>query len=383
MSKNLGVNASVYNNVPDGWEVVTLGQIVEPSAPIRYGIVQIGSNVEGGVPIVPIKYINNIEASPLPRCSTQIERKYIGSRIQGGDVLLSVKATIGDVGVVPKGFSGNIAREIARIRPLKKYDPYFIAMQLQADATQRRIAKLTVGSTRQEFSIHAVRDFPIAIPKNLSVQHEIVEIISAWERSVEKTETLIDAKERQFRWLQNELMRKGSQGWALKSLKDISSIRKGQQVNRDTLCDAGNYPVWNGGISPSGYTDKFNAKARTITISEGGNSCGFVNFCKVDFWLGGHCYAIENLDSGISPDFLFFFLKSMERNIMQLRVGSGLPNIQRKDIEKLQIYLPTLEKQKSITTIMIKAKKEISLLKELVVQYREQKRGLMQRLVIG
>ena len=359
-----------------------MGQIVEPSAPIRYGIVQIGTNVEVGIPIVPIKYINNIETSPLPRCSTQIERKYIGSRIQGGDVLLSVKATIGDVGVVPKGFSGNIAREIARIRPLKKYDPYFIAMQLQADATQRRIAKLTVGSTRQEFSIHAVRDFPIAIPKNLSVQHEIVEIISAWERSVEKTETLIDAKERQFRWLQNELMRKGSQGWALKSLKDISSIRKGQQVNRDTLCDAGNYPVWNGGISPSGYTDKFNAKARTITISEGGNSCGFVNFCKVDFWLGGHCYAIENLDSSINPDFLFFFLKSMERNIMQLRVGSGLPNIQRKDIEKLQIYLPTLEKQKSITTIMIKAKKEISLLKELVVQYREQKRGLMQRLLI-
>ena len=67
---------------------------------------------------------------------------------------------------------------------------------------------------------------------------------------------------------------------------------------------------------------------------------------------------------------------------MQLRVGSGLPNIQRKDIEKLQIYFPALEKQKSITTSLSIAKKEISLLKELVVQYRAQKRGLMQRLLI-
>ena len=359
-----------------------MGQIVEPSAPIRYGIVQIGSNVEGGVPIVPIKYINNIEASPLPRCSTQIERKYIGSRIQGGDMLLSVKATIGDVGVVPKGFSGNIAREIARIRPLKKYNPHFIAMQLQADTTQRRIAKLTVGSTRQEFSIHAVRDFPIAIPKDISDQHKIVEIISVWERSIYKTKALIEAKELQFRWLQNELMRKNSQGWAVKLLKDISSIKKGQQVNRSTLDDTGDYPVWNGGTSPSGYTDKLNTSAGTITISEGGNSCGFVNFCKIDFWLGGHCYAIEKLDSSINPDFLFFFLKSIESNIMQLRVGSGLPNIQRKDIEKLQIYFPALEKQKSIITSLSIAKKEISLLKELVVQYRAQKRGLMQRLLI-
>jgi type I restriction enzyme S subunit len=42
----------------------------------------------------------------------------------------------------------------------------------------------------------------------------------------------------------------------------------------------------------SGYTDKFNSDENTITISEGGNSCGFVSFMKSKFWLGGHCYKI-------------------------------------------------------------------------------------------
>ena len=222
MSKNIGINASVYQNIPEGWEVLTLEQIAEPSAPIRYGIVQIGPDTENGVPIVPIKYINKIETSPLHRASGNIEKKYTGSRIKGGDVLISVKATIGNVGVVPGGFAGNIAREIARIRPLKKYDSHFIAMQLQADATQRRIAKLTVGSTRQEFSIHAVRNFPIAIPKNISEQYQIVETISAWEQTIEKTEALIDAKEHQFGWLKSKLLRTALEDYKgnIKSLPD-------------------------------------------------------------------------------------------------------------------------------------------------------------------
>ncbi len=114
-------------------------------------------------------------------------KKYLGSRIKGGNILISIKATIGDVSVVPEGLNGNIAREIARIRPLKKYDPHFIAMQLQADTTQKRIAKLMVGSTRQEFSIHAARNFPIAASKNIAEQYQIVETISAWEQTIEKT----------------------------------------------------------------------------------------------------------------------------------------------------------------------------------------------------
>ena len=249
-------------------------------------------------------------------------------------------------------------------------------VKISPERERRSKTDLFRGSLNTEI----IGALPIYLP-SYEEQKSIAKSLQTWDAAIEKTEALIDAKERQFGWLQNELMRKNSQGWALKSLKDISSIKKGQQVNRDTLDEVGDYPVWNGGISPSGYTDKSNAKAGAITISEGGNSCGFVNFCKVDFWLGGHCYAIKNLDSSINPDFLFFFLKSIESNIMQLRVGSGLPNIQRKDIEKLQTYLPTLEKQKSIANIMNAAKKEISLLAELVIQYRMQKRWLIRKML--
>ena len=316
----------------------------------------------------------------LPEGSNEGKR----TAVRDGDILISITAELGKIGFV-EGFANKEAyvnQHICLIRPTpSEVNPKFLAYYLSSPSQRYLLNSLNDSGAKSGLNLSAIAKFRINLP-DINLQEHAVYFLEHWEAAIEKTEALIDAKERQFRWLQNELMRKNSQAWTLKSLKDISSIKKGQQVNRDTLDEVGDYPVWNGGISPSGYTDKSNAKAGAITISEGGNSCGFVNFCKVDFWLGGHCYAIENLDSSINPDFLFFFLKSMERKIMQLRVGSGLPNIQRKDIEKLQIYFPALEKQKSITTSLSIAKKEISLLKELVVQYRAQKRGLMQRLLI-
>lgn len=147
------------------------------------------------------------------------------------------------------------------------------------------------------------------------------------------------------------------------SLNCLGSIKRGEQINRDTLIDCGKYPVWNGGVKPSGYTDKYNMLAKTITISEGG-SCGFVNFCKENFWLGRHCYAIEKLDASLAPDFLFFCLKSHERRIMRLRAGSGLPHIQKKDIEKLQIQFPPIEEQKRISGQLTQLDKIIVLRKQ-------------------
>lgn len=60
------------------------------------------------------------------------------------------------------------------------------------------------------------------------------------------------------------------------SLSELAEIVKGQQVNGDELSENGKYYVMNGGIMPSGYYDDYNTKAGTISISEGGNSCGYV-----------------------------------------------------------------------------------------------------------
>jgi type I restriction enzyme S subunit len=68
---------------------------------------------------------------------------------------------------------------------------------------------------------------------------------------------------------------------------------------------------------------------------------------------------------------------------MSLRVGSGLPNIQKKDVYKFEIQLPSFNEQHKITEVLFSAQQEIDLLKQLLSKYQTQKRGLMQKLLTG
>ena len=75
-------------------------------------------------------------------------------------------------------------------------------------------------------------------------------------------------------------------------LCEICEIIKGKQINGEFLSEKGKYYVMNGGTEPSGYYSDCNVEANTISISEGGNSCGYVQFNSSPFWSGGHCYTI-------------------------------------------------------------------------------------------
>lgn len=138
-----------------------------------------------------------------------------------------------------------------------------------------------------------------------------------------------------------------------KPLTDLAEIIKGQQINGSELSESGKYYVMNGGIMPSGYYDDYNTEAGTISISEGGNSCGYVQYNSSKFWSGGHCYTLHIKPTAtISTLFLFHYLKWKEADIMTLRIGSSLPNIQKKDLSKVRIIVPTLAKQQKLIALL-------------------------------
>ena len=169
--------------------------------------------------------------------------------------------------------------------------------------------------------------------------------------------------------------------WDEVKLGDICKIKKGKQLSNLDMFEFGKYPVLNGGQDFSGYTDKFNAEKNTIAISEGGNSCGFVSYIISDFWSGGHCYTIE---TKINKLFSYYILKFNEINIMRLRVGSGLPNIQKSTLEKFKIKIPTdIKEQEKIAEILTLADDEIFLLKKKKELIKQQKQYLMQTLLTG
>jgi len=167
--------------------------------------------------------------------------------------------------------------------------------------------------------------------------------------------------------------------WETKPISKLAHIAKGVQLNRAKITE-GDFPVWNGGVTPSGFHSEWNTEGDTITISEGGNSCGFVNRSSQHFWLGGHCYALCDLSSEIARDYLFQSLKSNEKEIMRLRVGSGLPNIQRRDLERFPVVFPQPVEQRKIADCLGSLDDLIAAEGRKLEALRQHKKGLMQQL---
>ena len=99
------------------------------------------------------------------------------------------------------------------------------------------------------------------------------------------------------------------------SLKEIALHSKGKQLNGEELIEDGQYEYLNGGINPSGKWKEYNVLGSTVTISEGGNSCGYVNYMKNPFWCGAHCYFLYDVKA--NTKYLYYALKSQQKKIMK------------------------------------------------------------------
>jgi len=169
--------------------------------------------------------------------------------------------------------------------------------------------------------------------------------------------------------------------WEKKMLMELCEIKKGKQLNRSELSKSEGHPVINGGREPSGFTNSWNVSANSVVISEGGNSCGYTNLIKENFWCGGHCYTLK-LNKAVELRFVYQKLKFLEKRIMRLRVGSGLPNIQKKDIEKLKLTVPNFLEQQKIAEFLTSLDNLIESKQKQISQAEEWKNGLIQGLFV-
>lgn len=154
--------ASTLGWIPKDWETLPLEKIT--STPICYGIVQVLDFVPNGVPVLAIRDLHGDYTTGIHRTAARIDAAYPRSRVRGGDVLLSIKGTLGRVGVVPSHFTGNISRDIALIRPTARVRSLYLALMLQSTFGQRLLSSAQVGTTRGEISIAPLRQILAPLP---------------------------------------------------------------------------------------------------------------------------------------------------------------------------------------------------------------------------
>ena len=302
-----------------------------------------------------------------------------------------VKSKANDV-IIP--CSGETAEEIATARCVLKddillggdlniirlhgYDGSFMSYQLNGKR-KYDIAKVAQGVSVVHLYGEHLKNIKTINP-SLNEQKKIANLLSLLDERISTQNKIIEDLKK-LKSAISERLFKDAKGDII-TLSEICDIVKGEQINGELLSEHGKYYVMNGGTDPSGYYDNYNVGAHTISISEGGNSCGYVQFNKCPFWCGGHCYSIQNIADNINNLYLYHYLKTEEKAIMKLRIGSGLPNIQKKDLATFKIKLPTSKQQKAISDILSLLEQKAEIEEQILIAMQDEKQYLLRQMFI-
>ena len=259
------------------------------------------------------------------------------------------------------------------LRPKSNVSAAFLSYQLNG-VRRYDIAKKAQGKSIVHLHNSDLKEVCVSIP-TYDEQLHIVKLLTKIDEMIETQSKIIDDYNSLKMGIYNCMFK---ENYADYKLKQLAYIVKGDQINNDQLLSNGSYYMMNGGASPSGYLDSYNVSENTISISEGGNSCGYVQFNSSPFWSGGHCYTIQNVNSAlIENKYLYHYLKYKEKEIMNLRIGTGLPNIQKKDLENFTILVPSLLIQRKNLALFEMLDEKISILNEELANLQKQKKYLL------
>jgi type I restriction enzyme S subunit len=245
----------------------------------------------------------------------------------------------------------------------------------------------------------------IYLPADIPEQKAIADLLSTWDEAIEKTERLIQAKEKRFKQLLNDLIHQGRSNhtWKGYNLSDLCSpvSRKNGENNTNVLTSS----AQNGLVSQIEYYNK-SVSAENVTgyyllkkgefaynrSSAKGYPYGATK--RLDRYEKGVlstlylCFALKP-DAPCESDFLLHLFESGAAN-RELRAvcqegarSHGLLNITKADFFGIKLFLPSQDQQKKIQSALNTAQNEIDLLKQLADKYKTQKRGLMQKMLTG
>lgn len=174
-----------------------------------------------------------------------------------------------------------------------------------------------------------------------------------------------------------------TEGWEQRKLGEISKTTIGEFVIKTKQNPVNPFPVYNGGISPTGFYDEFNNKGPKILISARGANAGFVNFINGKYWAGNSCYSVGVIDnSEFHINFLYHFLKCNQHLFTEYQQAANIPSVSKKDVEKFEILYPSYNEQKKIGDFFNKLDIILSLHQQELDALKQTKKAFLQKMFI-
>jgi type I restriction enzyme, S subunit len=365
---------------PSDWETATLGEVCFS---ITDGTHFTPRYTTEGIPFYSVE---NLTANDF------INTKYISEadhqlmikrcKPEKGDILMTRIGSIGDTKLIDWDVNASIYVSLALLKVNDVIEPAYLYAYSRSQQFVREIeSRSLLNAVPKKINMGEISSVIVHFPQSREEQSEIAKALSDIDELIVATAKLLNKKERIFEGaLQTKFLE--SSGATLTMVSEICEVVKGAAVKYDKDFIQGSFGFLNGGINFSGSTEFANDGGDTVVVSEGGNSCGFVNYIPNAFWCGGHAYRLIGFKG--KQKYLYYALKKSEKEIMNLRVGSGLPNVQKKNLSDFKTPMHhSLKKQDEVVDFLDSLTSEIDNLKAELTKYKWIKQGMAQDLLTG
>lgn len=390
-----GYKRTALGCYPLDWERLTLGSISERKG--EYGLNAPACEYEEGLPkylrITDIdedgKYIDN--GAYVKHIDSE---KYV---LRKGDLLFArTGASVGknylydpsDDKLVFAGF-------LIKYHIKKGYNPYIVAAMCNIHQYNNWVHMMSARSGQPGINAEEYATYAFMLPKKLSEQEKIAEILAGQDRVIALKEELLAEKQKQKKYLMQQLLTgkkrlPGFSGeWINNNLEDICDVLDAfrRPYNRDQRAQMkGVYPYYgaNGIID---YIDNYIFDEPIILLAEDGGD--FEHYFQKPIaqkvigkcWVNNHAHVLR-AKQGYYIDFIFYLLE--HKDIRKYINGTTRSKLTQDDMLGIQFYYPKNKKeQTAIAEILSTADKEIELLKKDIEQEKLKKKSLMQLLLTG
>lgn len=152
---------------PHTWSTLPLAEAVQAGTDVTYGIVQAGEEFPGGIPYIRTGDIvdGEIDVSALRHTDPAIASRFTRSTVRAGEIVMSIRATVGTTAVVPACLDGaNLTQGTARVAPGENINGVYLLQYLRMPSTQAWIQRQVKGATFREITLARLRELPVLIP---------------------------------------------------------------------------------------------------------------------------------------------------------------------------------------------------------------------------
>ena len=416
-----GYKITEFGEIPEEWNISKLSEITElitkGATPMTYGF----DFEDEGINFIKVENImesGKIDKNSLLKISEECNNKLSRSKIQKGDILMSIAGTLGRTAIISEEVipaNTNQALAIIRLKKINNVD--YINKTLSSSYIKKHINMIGTVGAQPNLSLKQIGDFNILLP-SIKEQEKIASILSTVDEQIDNVDALIEKNKELKKGLMQTLLTKGightkfkkteigevPSEWYIKSIDEITkevyryptyygieyveegiAEIRGELLNDDASIKKESFR----------YISEKTAKKFPRTKLEGGDIV-----ISVRGTIGKVGYITEELaGSNITANLLrvsmnrnimnehfvkqLFLSDIMKRKFDEITTATTIKTFKVPEFKQIILAIPTKDEQDKIASILLEVDKKIEEHENKKQKLEELKKGLMQQLLTG